>query len=557
MNAATSLMLVLACLSRVQSDEPPDLILHHGKVFTSDPGRPWAEAVAIRGARIVAVGNSGEVLARGGSCTRRIDLGGRVVIPGINDAHQHQSPDVLDHARGDNYLEFKGRPPGPEGWDTVTWAEVRQAVAEATTKTPEGALLIGIVGAGAVDDPAANRVDLDKVAPRHRVMLITWAGHDFTLNTAAMRAFGIGEDAQDVPGGFIDRVPGKPTCTGRFYEYARYRLARQLEEHVPEAQAVEGLRRFAAEGVRFGVTSIQNMSFLPTAGYIGRLRKAAVPIRVRVIHTPIASAPGAVRAEDFRRSDSLPPRVIVSGTKWILDGTPIERGAFLRQPYADRPGWFGRPDFTEMEVRTLLRQGLAAESPLLFHVVGDATAEMLLSALEATDAAAQWARRRVRIEHGDGLTSDLIPRAARLGVVVVQNPTHFALPDLARKRLGAERAARFLPMRSLLRARIPLALGSDGPLNPYLNILLATTHPTNPAEALTREEAVAAYTRGAAFAEFTEREKGTLAPGMLADLAVLSQDIFSVPADRLPGTESVLTLIGGVVVHDSNALGPK
>jgi hypothetical protein len=145
---------------------------------------------------------------------------------------------------------------------------------------------------------------------------------------------------------------------------------------------------------------------------------------------------------------------------------------------------------------------------------------------------------RVRFEHGDGMAADLVPAARRLGVIVVQNPTHF----------GAQ------PFRSLLRSGIPIAIGSDGARNPFLNIMLAVTREENPAEALTREEAVAAYTRGSAYAEFKEHDKGTLAIGMLADLAVLSQDIFSVRVDALPATVSVFTVVGGTPVYDAQSL---
>ena len=146
------------------------------------------------------------------------------------------------------------------------------------------------------------------------------------------------------------------------------------------------------------------------------------------------------------------------------------------------------------------------------------------------------------------------PRARRLGVIVVQNPTHFAFPAIIQQRLGADRARAFQPLRSLLEAGIPIALGGDGPRNPFLNVMLATVHPNSPGEAISREQAVVAYTRGSAYAERAEHEKGTLASGMLADLAVLSQDIFTIPPPLLPSTTSVLTLVGGAIVHDAGVV---
>ena len=193
----------------------------------------------------------------------------------------------------------------------------------------------------------------------------------------------------------------------------------------------------------------------------------------------------------------------------------------------------------------------------MLHVVGDAAVAAALSALEAAGGPEVWRPLRPRFEHGDGLAPDLVARAAALGVTVVQNPSHFTLPEVMFARFGYENMAGFQPMKSLLAAGVPLALGSDGPPSPFLNILFAVTHPTSRREALTREQAVTAYTRGSAFAEFAEAAKGTLAPGMLADLAVLSQDIFTVEEGRLPETSSALTIIGGRVVYDAPVTPPE
>jgi predicted amidohydrolase YtcJ len=163
----------------------------------------------------------------------------------------------------------------------------------------------------------------------------------------------------------------------------------------------------------------------------------------------------------------------------------------------------------------------------------------------------RWARLRVRIEHGEFVSGDRIGQARRLGVIVVQNPSHFMLADVMRIRLGARRADSIDAIRSLVAAGVPFALGGDGPLNPYLNMMWAVTHEQHPSEALTREQVITAYTAGSAYAEFAEVDKGRLAAGMLADLAVLTQDIFTVPADRLPATLSALTMINGRIVRNT------
>jgi len=265
-----------------------------------------------------------------------------------------------------------------------------------------------------------------------------------------------------------------------------------------------------------------------------------------------------VNGRDKTEGRSLPvhptPLITVSGTKWLLDGSPIERTAALRKPYTDLPSTSGQLDFPQKEMEAMLRESLQNDDQLMVHAVGDRATELFLNAMDATGGPKVWSDRRVRIEHGDGIMPELIARVKRMGLIVVENPTHLALRELFVKRFGVERADQMQPMRSLLDAGISLALGSDGPNNPYLNIMLATIYPGKPREAITREQAVIAYTLTAAYAEFAEKEKGSLEPGKFADLAVLSQDIFSVPSPELPKTESVLTMLGGKIVYDAKVL---
>src|SRR4029450_4570811 len=154
----------------------------------------------------------------------------------------------------------------------------------------------------------------------------------------------------------------------------------------------------------------------------------------------------------------------------------------------------------------------------------------------------------------DMMAPDLIPRVKAMGMLLVQNPTHFMFPEIFVKRYGAERLAWMQPMKSILKAGIPLAIGSDGKTNPFPHLMAASTHPTNPKEAITREEAVTAYTTGAAFSEFKEKEKGQLAVGMLADLAVLSADVFTALPAEMEAIKSVLTMLGGRIVHETGAV---
>jgi predicted amidohydrolase YtcJ len=282
---------------------------------------------------------------------------------------------------------------------------------------------------------------------------------------------------------------------------------------------------------------------------LGRvLDSLTLPIRLRMIPVPLTNATGRIVA---------PWQVLkADGVKWILDGTPIERLATLRSPYTDRSGWYGRLNFPADTVKAFLAEALAAKIQPMIHAVGDSAIAVVLAAMASLAPDSAWRELRPRIEHGDGLSPDQFAAAKAFGVVIVQNPAHFALGPMAVARYGPARLPVLQPAKSVLSNGMMLALGSDGPVNPFVNLMLAVIHPNNPGEALTMEQAVRAFTLGSAYAEHRDREKGRLVSGMLADLAVLSQDIFTIPPPELPKTVSVLTLVGGRPVYDPDGWFP-
>lgn len=516
------LALVGACGGRAgpQAERAPeraDLVLRDGKVFTSDPARPWTDAVAIRGDRIVAIGAE----AARAPARRVVELGGRVVIPGINDAHTHEPT---------SWRPYEIPIPNDPRSDP-SMAEVSAAIGKAAATLPAGTWISGPFSPAMIDDPGADRRALDRVAPDHPVWLGQWAGHAVLLNSAAIRRLGLDETAHR---------------SGRLFEYDRWRLHARLADLADE-QVAEAARAFASQAVRWGITTVQNMRIGSDLARLTRtLRRARLPIRWRNIRGPV----------DGVETGTVPPeladprqRVYLSGIKYVLDGTPVERYAAMRQPYSDRPDTAGTINFSDRDIRRALEQSLRTGEQVQFHAVGDRAIEKLLSIMEATAPAERWRAVRVAIRHGDGFTPELVARASRLGVVVDQNPSHLGFP-LLEARWG-ERARTLQPLRSMVDGGIRLALGSDGPVNPFLNIMLATTHRLRPDEALTREQAVAAYTRGSAILEGMEDRKGTIAPGMLADLSVLSADIFEIPASQLPRVVSLMTIVDGAIVHET------
>ncbi len=537
----TPLALALALtLGACGGPGAPELILVGGRIFTADPARPWVAGLAIQGERIVAAGPSDSIRALAGPRTRVRDLGGRTVIPGINDAHAHVAPVT----RGAPVLTT------PD----AGLIELVDSLAVVSRRRPRGTWLFAGVGDRVLDDPRANRFFLDSIVPDDPTVLESWSGHAAILNSAALAALGLGHDSPDPLGGGYGRAAGG-ALDGRLLEYAWWNARRRMASAVGDSASRADFRAYAGTAARLGITSLQDMNNgLSAARAVALIRAADLPIRWRVIRFPM-TRPGGRDGADLRERRARPGgRLDASGTKYILDGTPVERGAMMRRPYADRPAWRGRLNFPPDTLRAIVAEALASRDQLMVHAVGDSAVSLLLATLAGAAPDSTWRALRPRLEHGDFLSADLVPLARRLGVIVVQNPTHFTIPALLRRRYRPELAAEAQPLRSLLAAGIPIALGSDGPMNPYLNIMLAVTRPANPAEALTREQAVTAYTRGSAYAEVAERDLGTLAPGMLADLAVLSQDIFSVPAGELPRTESVLTLVGGKAVYDAGVV---
>lgn len=526
--------VALTAATLAQSDAP-SIVIVNARVFTGVGAAPWAEAVAITGDRISLVGSSADVRARAGAATRVIDAGGRVVVPGINDAHIHIGA----------YPSAVGLDGPPAVEHDPSLDEVLTRLRAAVAKAAEGQWIEGEIGAAVLDDVKTSRAALDAVAPSHPVVLMSWTGHGTVFNSAALRALGVADDIADPPGGRFLRAPDSRAINGVAHEYAEFILRRRMIGVAGRDAQVAELARVGAVAARRGITSMQLMSTsMATPEVVTAVQAARMPQRVRVIDFPMTGI--AAWTAPASRTAPGGEGVTVSGTKWVLDGTPVERLMYLREPYADRPDTRGAANFTQAELEGFLRAARAAGEQPMVHAVGDATIDMVLDALERTGGEA-WRPLRPRLEHGDMLEPGHFARARRFGVVLVQNPAHMMLDASA--RLGP-RTARTWMVRQAAEAGVPVALGSDGPLNPWLNIMFATISAGNPAGALTREQALAAYTSGAAFAEMAEPVKGVLAPGMLADLAMLSQDIFAVPITELPNTGSVLTIVGGRIVHE-------
>jgi predicted amidohydrolase YtcJ len=536
--------LGLSHVAAVGQQAAPDLVLLNGKIFTSDAMHPYVQALAVRGERITATGDSAKIKALVGPHTKLINLGGRIVIPGINDAHNHLG------IAPPNHVDLELASPDP------AWLEMKAAITAAVLKAPKGTFINGTIAWKIFRDLAVDRNALDQVAPHNPVILQTLTNHAWIMNSAALAQAGIREGQPDPLGGRFERSPDG-RLTGVVREYAAFDVERTFADQTSEADALSELRKTFSEAVKWGITTIQDMSNdMPPERCVALLEKMPTPIRVRVMRMPGTTPAGRDIQEGRPAPRSSNPLITVSGIKWMLDGTPVE-GTFAPRDDPATVGYFVLHEqltFPKDQIASMLRETLHDDDQLLVHVSAYPPAAAMVDAMQSAGGMQIWTKRRVRFEHGDGLTPDLIPRVKELGIVVVQNPSHLTVANLNPDLGGIFENLKLQPLRSLLAAGIPVALGSDGPTNPYLNIMFASLDPNRPSEAITREQAVIAYTLTSAYAEFAEKDKGSLESGKLADLAVLSQDIFTVDASDLLKTESVLTMVGGKIVYDGKAI---
>ena len=541
----TFLLLQIANVLKAQS---PDLILTNGKIFTSDTSRLYVEALAIKDGRIIASGTSAEIAKLAKTTTKRLDLAGKLVVPGFNDAHSHL-PDGLKATE----ISFNSMDP--------SWQTVQDSLQKAIKITPEGQWIRASIGPSIVNSHEATRSVLDKITTKHPIRLLSWWGHVGLFNTSGMKEIGISETQPDPKGGFYERMADGKTLTGKAFEknaYDPHTSYQKFASMRDEKKLVGELRGITQAMIKMGITSFQNMCTGATAGdYIKIWEQAGLPFRLRLIRWGDMNADGTLSIPGKELSKNIKdlPLLTVSGTKWLLEGTPIEQGAEHFEAYPNRPDWHGRMNYSVPEIVKMCREAIARHDQIMFHIGGDKSMGKLLDLMESMKI--DWKSLRPRFEHGDEIdySPKYLEKAKKMGVIIVQNPTHFTPAEGL--EISKTPLTHGMAMKSLLKNNIPLAIGSDGPFNPYLNIMMATTHQFRPSEALTREEAVIAYTRTSAFAEFEEQNKGTLMIGKVADLAVLSQDIFKITIPELMRTESLLTMINGKIVYETGLLKVK
>jgi predicted amidohydrolase YtcJ len=544
-------LLLLGASALAQGRPAADLIVTHANIYTVDRQHPRAEAVAVIGERIVAVGSRAEIDSWRGPATRVIDAHGRLLLPGFNDSHVH----FIDGGAALAEVQLN---------DAGSVEELRHRLAMQLARTARGEWILG----GDWDEtkwsprqqPTAALID--EVTRDVPVFINRYDGHQGLANSAAMRLAGISTGTADVAGGVIVRdETGAPT--GIFKDAAQELIFKVIPPRSHE-QRLAAARRALAYAASVGVTSVQHMSveFADVEVYSELLEKGE--LTTRIYCAPLETEWQAQARVGMRRAWGS-PYLRLGAVKGFADGSIGSRTAALLKPYSDEPdnrGILSAEMHPPEAMRERLMQADAAGLQLRVHAIGDRAISMVLDMFEAIEKANGYHDQRLTIEHAQHTAPDDLERFARLHVIASMQPYH-AIDDgrWVEARIGHERARTSYAWRSLLDHGVTLAFGTDwdvAPLNPLLGLYAAVTRATLdgknpqgwiPEQKITLAEAVEAYTLGSAFAEFQEKEKGSITAGKLADMVILSDDIFAIKPEAIRNVKVETTIVGGKLVY--------
>ena len=563
-NTTASVLLLLSVAVGVMARIPGDAqaaspvaeqatIVVKGRIWTGDARRPWVDAVAVEGERIVAVGSREDVSRLTNSQTHVIDAGDGLVVPGLIDSHIH----LIDGGERLACVQLR---------DADSREEFTRRIAEFARKKQPGEWITGgdwdhslwgrPAGAGA---RLPSRDWIDAVTPDNPVWINRLDGHMSLANTAAMRLAKVGDDVEDVPGGEIVRdSAGRPT--GIFKDNA----LGLVERAVPSATLEERIDATVAAMdylAERGVTAVHHMgSWSHVEVFRAAQRRGLLKTRIYAC-TPLEQWQRlAQEVRDRGRGDEW---LKIGGLKGFVDGSLGSHTAAFLEPFSDAPNDRGLLVNTADDLEDWTAAADRAGLQVVVHAIGDRAIRLQLDVFERVAAANGPRDRRFRIEHAQHIAPQDIPRFAKLGVIASMQPYH-AIDDgrWADRVIGRERSETTYAFRSLLDSGARLAFGSDwfvAPPTPMEGIYAAVTrrtldgqHPDGwvPRQKISVEEALRAYTIDAAYAAFSESSLGTLEPGKLADLVILDRNLFEIPPEELNSVRITTTMVGGKVVYE-------
>jgi predicted amidohydrolase YtcJ len=559
-------VLVIGGLSGCVKKQPADLILTNGKIITLEDIAPTAEALAVSGDRIIAVGTAKKIKPYIGSSTRVIDLQGQTAIPGFIDSHAHftgvgEARMILDLTQARN------------------WDEIVALVAEAARKAKPGEW---VRGRGWHQEKWDKRPEpsidglpihdaLSGVTPDNPVMLEHASGHSCLANAKAMELGGVTAMTPDPAGGEIVRdARGKPI--GAFRETAQGLIGRPLygsELKKTEAERADQERKAidlaVQECLSKGITSVHDAG--TSFGTINLYRALAEQGKLGVrIYAMISEENSGLqqRLAQYRIIGAGQNHLTVRAIKRLLDGALGAHGAWLLEPYADLPTSTGLNTTPIEELKETARLAIENDFQLCTHAIGDRANREVLNIYEQAFADhSEKKDLRWRVEHAQHLGPSDIPRFGRLGVIAAMQGVHCTSDGpWVVKKLGEERAKEGAYVwRSIMDGGAVICNGTDAPvedIDPIPSFYATVTRKMKggtaffPEQRLSREEALRTYTLNGAYAAFQENLLGSLKPGKLADITVLSKDIITVAEEEIPKTEVRLTIVGGQVLYQKN-----
>jgi predicted amidohydrolase YtcJ len=556
---ATGSLIRLASLEQQPASVAADLVLLNGKVVTLEEGTPEVEAVAVGGDRLASLGRSEDIKRHVGPKTQVIDLAGALVIPGFVEGHAHFSGVGLAQVNL-NLMEAK------------SWDEIVGMVEQAVKKAKTGEWIYGRgwhqekwdVKPSAEVEGFPTHASLSRVSPDNPVWLTHASGHATFANARAMEVSGVTRSTPNPPGGdFLRDADGNPT--GLFRETASKLIrpgvgepARTAEEEVARARRV--LELASQEAVSKGITSFQDAgSGFETVDLMKKLiDEGRINVRLWVMLNANNEALAANLAK-YRMIDYGDGFLTVRALKRQIDGALGSRGAWLLEPYADKPDDIGRNTTPGTDIRETAKLAIGHGYQLCVHAIGDrANRETLNIFDEAFKANPDKKDLRWRVEHAQHLHPADIPRFARLGVIASMQGVHCTSDaPYVIARLGAKRAEEGAYVwQKLMKSGAVVTNGTDAPVedvDPIAGYYASVSRKTRDgtvfygAERMSRMEALRSYTINGAYAAFEEHTRGSLEIGKYADMVVLSKDILTIPEDDIPTTEVRYTIVGGKI----------